>query len=321
MLLAPSFVVPAPIDLFVAAEDEPARRPRDDHRLHRVRHRVYAPVERWQALKPWERYLARVHAVALLRPEAVFCLESAAALLGLPLFGEPRDVHVFDLGSSTSHRVGDVVRHTSLVAPPVITVGGIHLTSPAATAAALGRALPPAFALAVIDAAIAPRQCALTTLEEIGDTRSSAVASRGIRVLDWAIDAADPSAESPGESVSRAVIAWLGFEPPQLQHTFHYEGAVDRVDFWWPKVRVAGESDGYGKYRLNDPLAARSTLTEEKRREDRLRRHVSGFARWDWADAMRVAPLESALMQAGVPRVSRPQRLMLATLRSHRRSR
>lgn len=310
----------APIELLVASEHEPADRPRATADLHRVRHRVYAASARWQALAPWDRYLARVHAVALIRPGAVFCHESAAALLGLPVFGEPRDIHVFDVGAPSTHRVGDVVRHTSRIAPTVITCNGIRATAPADTASALARMLPPAFGLAVVDAAISPRQSALTTLTEIEQVRLRTIDPRGIRRHDWILSAASTDPESVGESVSRAVISWLGFAPPRLQHEFRLEGCTDRVDFWWPECGVAGESDGYGKYDPADPAAAHRALTQEKRREDRLRRHVRGFARWDWSDAMRAAPLERALEHAGVPRVAPAQRLMLATLRGNRRS-
>lgn len=320
MSLAIAAARPSPVALIVAAEAERAPAPRAQAGLHRVRHRVYASAEAWAGLKPWERYLARVHAVALVRPDAIFCLESAAALLGLPLFGEPRDIHLFDLGQPKTHRFGDVVRHTSQIAPQIVEVDGIHVTAPADTVSGLLRLLPPAFGLAVADAATSPRQCGLTTRAEIEDVRGRAVDPRGIRMHDWVVDELDPAAESPGESVSRAVILWLGFAQPVLQQEFFLEGKTDRVDFWWPDAGVAGESDGYGKYDRSDPAAAHRALTEEKRREDRLRRHLNGFGRWDWSDTLRVAPLERALVQAGAPRIHRPQRLMLATLRTHRRS-
>ena len=80
-----------PVDLLSARDAVAAGlRPSDDRRLVRVRHGVYADRLRWDALEPWERYLARVHAVAVVSPHTVFALESAAALWGMPVFGEPR---------------------------------------------------------------------------------------------------------------------------------------------------------------------------------------------------------------------------------------
>ena len=67
-----------------------------DESLLRVRAGVYTVRTAWEALPPWDRYLVRVHAFALARPDAVFSHESAAALLGLPVFGHPRAIHLFD---------------------------------------------------------------------------------------------------------------------------------------------------------------------------------------------------------------------------------
>src|SRR6478735_8238815 len=81
---------------------------RDRRRYVRVRAGVYTFRDAWMALAPWERYLARVHAYALMAPHAVFAFESAAVLLGLPIFGEPHDIHVFSAERSASRRFSDV---------------------------------------------------------------------------------------------------------------------------------------------------------------------------------------------------------------------
>lgn len=301
-------ISPSPVHLRIASDAAPTARPRDDRTLARVRHGVWADATAWRALAPWERYLARVHAVALLRPDAVFCHESAAALWGQPTFGEPRDIHLFDGMATHSHRVGDVVRHASLAAPRIVEAGGILLTAPADTAVALARALPPAWGLAAVDATISERQLGLCTTAELWDALSLQVDRRHRRRCVWTLDHADARSESVGESVSRAVIGWLGFEQPELQHPFRFEGHNDRCDFFWPRSGIAGESDGYGKYRTPADLVA------EKRREDRLRRHLRGFARWDWNDAMRADPLRRALDNAGVPRIHPPHPALLSTL-------
>ncbi len=301
-------IAPSPVYFRVASDAAPTARPRDDRTLVRVRHGVWTDAVAWRALAPWERYLARVHAVALVRPDAVFCHESAAALWGQPIFGEPRDIHLFEGRATHSHRVGDVVRHASLAPPRIVDTGDYLLTAPADTAVALTRALPPAWGVAAVDATISGRQLGLCTITELRDVLSSQADRRHRRRCVWALDHADPRSESVGESVSRAVIGWLGFEEPELQHPFHFDGHTDRCDFFWPRSGVAGESDGYGKYRTSADLVA------EKRREDRLRRHLRGFARWDWKDAMHAEPLRRALDNAGVPRIHPPQPAMLATL-------
>src|SRR3546814_437319 len=116
MLLLPGHTLaPSPAPLMRSRDAEEAGlRLREDDRRVRVRPGVYALRDRWETLTPWERYVARVHAFALVSPGVVFCLESAAALLGLPLFGEPRDIQVFDAARDRSHRFGDVAVHTSV---------------------------------------------------------------------------------------------------------------------------------------------------------------------------------------------------------------
>ena len=112
----------------------------------------------WVRLAPWERYLARVHAFALLHPDAVFSHESAAALSGLPIFGEPRDIHVYDPDRAQSRRFGDVCVHTSTDRCTITDRAFARTTSVAQTAIDLMRVLPPAYALAVADSAVSPFQ-------------------------------------------------------------------------------------------------------------------------------------------------------------------
>ena len=282
---------------------------------------VYAVASTWRNLRPWERYLTRVHAFAILHPDAIFSHESAAALLGLPIFGEPRDVHVFDPGRSRSRRFGDVVVHTSEDVPEVHSAAGIRVVGAAHTALGLMRALPPAFGLAVGDAVVSGVRGFGITVQELQVLAASQVNSRGRRRLKWLWPRINGRAESVGESVSRAVIEWCGFEPPEIQREFHLEGFTDRVDFFWDGLRIAGESDGYGKYLAETPERTVARVVDEKKREDRLRRHLGGFTRWDWGDTMRVAPLRRILLRAGVPQIGAPALALLQTLDANPRSR
>ena len=113
---------------------------------------------------------------------------------------------------------------------------------------------------------------------------------------------------------------WAGFDDPELQVEIASEGFNDRVDFGWPAVRVLGESDGYEKYRGEDPDDTVRRVVEEKRREDRLRRGCRAFGRWDWAACIAVAPLTERLDQMGVPRIRPAHPALLATLGLNPRS-
>lgn len=311
---------PSPIRLLRSADAQDAGiRPSSHAALARVRSGVYAPRDEWLALPPWDRYLARVHAYALVAPDAIFALESAAALHGLPVFGEPRFIHVFDPERSHSVRYGDVAVHTSADEREVVGERAL-MTSIAHTTVDLARLLPRAQALAVIDAALSVRAPKIDGLASLIQIAEEQVARRGRLQLRWLFARADGRAESVGESVSRAVIEWCGFERPDLQCEIHFEGVTDRVDFFWRDRGIVGESDGYGKYDGDDVDAVKAHFLNEKKREDRLRRHVDGFTRWDLADARRVVPLREKLALAGVPLVRPPQPAMLATLRRNPRS-
>ncbi|KQZ82247.1 hypothetical protein ASD56_15365 [Microbacterium sp. Root166] len=286
--------------------------------LHRIRAGAYVPRSEWEVLEPWRRYALRVQAVARTWTSPVFCLESAAVLQSLPVFGEPREIHLLSPDGKT-WREGDVHVHGWNDARMLTTTGSLTLTAIEDTATDLCRVLPPAFGLAVADAALRSLGSAGIGLDLAARARSHAN-RRGLRQVDWVQARATAAAESPGESVSRAVIEWLGYDEPELQHEFHYEGVVDRSDFYWRSTRTIGESDGYGKYDADDPKTMKAQFVREKTREDRLRRYERGFARWDWADALRPASLDAKLRAAGLISSRLHQNAMLRTLASNPRS-
>jgi len=291
--------------------------PSVDATLHRVRPGVYAPAQAWADLTPWSRYLLRVHALHLIRPGGVFSHESAAALMGLPLFGHPRHLHLFDARRDRSLSYGDVRVHTSADPRRTQTVAGIHLTSVADTVIDLGRVLPPAFGLAVADAAMRRFGVTEDRLRAVFEHRRD---GRGRKRVSWLLDRASPVAESVGESLSRAVIEWCGFPSPVLQHEHRIEGRLYRSDFCWPHERVVGESDGWQKYDANDPAGSRDALREEKRREDALRRDGWRVARWDYAATLGVSGLRDALRLAGLSPVRTPDAAQLLAVARNPRS-
>lgn len=283
-------------------------------RWKRLRKGIYVDRREFDKLQPWTRYEVRVHGLLRVSPDAVLCLESAAVAHGIPLFGETKDIHVFAPDRTTSTRNGDVCIHTSADPRLIVDVGGIQATSLADTVSDLARVLPPAKALAQADAAISPVQGGMLCIEELREQGAGQHNRRGTLMREWVWEHADPRSESPGESVSRAVIAWSGFETPVLQQKFFYEGHKDRSDFFFPGNGAVGESDGWGKYDLSDPEAARKHLQDEKLREDRLRRNGHPMARWTATEMWRIDPLCRALTQAGVRQVEPPHHPFLMTL-------
>jgi hypothetical protein len=262
--------------------------------LVRVRPGVYALQERWRTLPPWERYLARVHAVATVRPDVIFSHESAAALLGLPVFGDPVVVHVLAPPGTTARQVAGVRVHNWIGDREVIEVGGLVLTSAADTAVDLARSRHAAIGLAVADGAL--RIDSGLSSDKLVALNEARVSKRGRALARWPLHSASALAATAGESVSRAVIEWLGFPPPILQMTFRSRtGEEDRPDFVWPELGLAGEADGDLKY---DGRYGSATvlLRRQSERDARLRAHLTSVAHWGWREATRVDPLRSLLL-------------------------
>jgi hypothetical protein len=284
--------VPPPVSLLRSSEISHAERRIAAGDLVRVRRGVFAPASLWWSLPPWRRYEARVHAVAMAHPGVVFCRESAAALRGLPIFGDPLEIHILDLPEATARLNGGIRRHTTSDHRVVERVGGIFVTSLADTVIDLARSRLPAIGLSVADAAL--RADPNLTVEALVVENERRRSSRGRRIARWALHRATPRAETVLESVSRAAIEWLGFDDPELQVEFRSDGVRDRVDMWWKHARVVGEADGELKYDGSLQPAAQA-IRNEKERDRRLRRHTSGVVHWSWSDVAQIAPLREAL--------------------------
>lgn len=309
---APPRPIPAPIPL-LRQRSAATRLDRAAQRgeVLRVSPGVYVEAGAYARLTAWDRYLTRVHAAAATRPDAVFGWESAAALLGLPVFGHPREVHILSTAIGTSRTAQGVREHATADHRTVVRVGGIAVTSIADTVVDLCRARHNAIGVAVADAALR-RELGLDrgTLAAINEARLS---SRGRRSARWAIDRADARAETVLESVSRCTIEWLGFPLPELQVEVRQGSRTRRLDVFWPEERVGGEADGLVKYdgSIGDP---RQTLIDEKAREDGLRRVLNGFARWGWQDLHEPERLAQILRDAGLRQIRPVESLPLATL-------
>lgn len=284
----------------------------------RVVRGVYAPTAAWSELASGERYLARVHAVALTHPSVVFSHESAAALWGLPVLGDPGTIHLLDDDQGTSRSCGGIRVHTTAAVRDVIELGGFLVTRPMTTAVDIARRRHPVAGLAVADAVLR-RNPAASVAQLIADNESRP-SSRGRRHARWSLERATAAAESPLESISRAAIEWLGFPKPALQAEFNVAGRLRRVDLWWEHTRTIGEADGDIKYdgRFRDPA---QTIRDEKDRDRELRRAAAGIAHWGWRDVAAVAPLRESLLQAGLRPIDPPDVAQLTQMQRALRSR
>jgi hypothetical protein len=108
----------------------------------------------------------------------------------------------------------------------------------------------------------------------------------------------DGRSESPLESISRLVLAWLGLPKPDLQPVIldQYGRPLGRLDFYWDEFGVAGEADGRSKY------VSRAVLTAEKERQELLEDCGLVFVRWGWDAPTSLPHLLKARVEAGFER-------------------
>lgn len=265
----------------------------------RVRRGTYYPAQAWAALDRRARHAVLVHASARMAALDGLVLShwSAAALWQLPVIGRwPDRIHVTMRAKPRSSQSAIQV-HETFDPPEPVDVGGLWVTSPVRTVLDLSRCLPLTAVLPTADAALHSR------LADPSMLRAAALSlprgARGRVRAGLVADLADARAESPLESLSRAVMFEEGFPPPQLQIELRDEdGEFGRGDFGWPGL--IGECDGQMKYGADLSSGDPSRVVWlEKQREDRIRRFAQ-VARWGWADAYHRDPLCRLLRSKGL---------------------
>ena len=277
--------------------------------LVRLRSGVFLPTAVWNSLDSDAKYRARVAAAAAIDPLMQVSHESAAALWRLPIIGAwPSTVHETVDAAAGGRSTPTLRRHSTGLDPDGLRIDGIYATSLARTAIDIAAGQDFARAVVMVDAVLNGRHVAQTpdlderTLQSEFASRPSAAPARVRRVLQFA----DHRAQSAGESFSRVQLLALGAPKPELQVEFaDRRGRIGPVDFYWPELDIVGEFDGkskYGKRRLyQKELTLEELLLREKGREDRIRRLVSGFIRWDWQTVRNPREFALLLLDHGVP--------------------
>lgn len=276
---------------------------------------LFVRPEVWRALPKNEQARWVLRALQREHPEWVFCRESAAVALGLPVPESALDeVHVVSSAGRSESGSGRVRWHR---APHCSTVfaNGVKATSLARTVFDCMRTQAFADSLAIADAALrasghgrARFQAAFRAFGNIGHpTGSLPGARRAFRTMHYA----DRRSESAGESLARARMIELGFAQPRLQVPFERPlepGRRFRVDFLWTRadgVQVVGEFDGMSKYEdpalLEGRVPAR-VLVEEQHREAQLTLLGMPVMRISFKDAVNPARFEALLDAYGIPR-------------------
>lgn len=270
--------------------------------LVRIRFGAYTSARAWASLDSLERYRLRVLAAGRAFKDPLFSHDSAAALWRLPRVGAwPSGIHVSIPEGRGARSVPSVRRHTVSSAPHAAVVEGLRTTTVARTVVDLGRSWSTCAALSAADHAL---HTGLVAPEELRAELEAVGAVPGARRARRVVLAADGRSESVGESLSRARMIELGLPAPVLQHEVRDgEGAIGRVDFWWPGLGLVGEFDGRLKYRvhgLTDGRLVEERVWAEKLREDRLRGAGLRVVRWTWDVALDASALAARLAAAGL---------------------
>lgn len=269
-----------------------------------LRHGSFLPREEWEDADERERYVAFLRATGhrLARPP-LLSHASAAAVLRLPVLGRWPNKLEQIVPENAGRASRYVTKHRRQELPEAIECDGFRVTPHARTVVDL--AADRGFACGVMAADHVLRK-ELCTREELEHEVALMGSAPGCQPARAAVAFADPLAESPGESLSRARGAECGFELPELQVDFwDGDGLIGRVDCLWREAKLIGEFDGKVKYGRQNPdePPAEEVVWEEKLREDRLRALGFGVVRWTWSVALDPRRFARHLHEHGVPQV------------------
>lgn len=301
--------------------------------LVRIRRGFYVSTEGWLRAHPSQRFAWTTAAAARSVKGAVLCGQTAAVASGLPTLGTPPCV---ELATTLPGRSGvrpspllvlggdktaQEVRRTrsyplryrlvrGFEAVPFgefLCSGLIQTTVEVLGSAELRQALVLADGAArrLLAGSAQNQGASLLSVPAVAAGIAALPSAAARRRAERVAGLASPLPESVGESYSRAVFEFLGFEQPVLQQVFRdAAGFIGRSDFWWPVQGVVGEFDGKGKYvqaALRGGITAEEAVYREKLREDRIRALGHGFVRWRWADLTDPSKLRQKLVAAGIP--------------------
>ncbi|TQS94313.1 hypothetical protein EU811_01170 [Arthrobacter sp. TS-15] len=267
--------------------------------LIRVRHGCYIRRAAW-ANQPDDvrgKLLIHAHAHGTLTTSTdgyVYSHTSAARLHGLFLWNVDQTIHVTLPTNPSSERLGKDVRGHKLRLPPsqITTVEFLRVTDLERTVLDCAKTLNYRQALIIMDHGLR-----LGADKQLMQAHSSTFSGRrGCRTLQRCLANADPSSESPGETLCRELLARLKLPMPTAQVEVQSRVGRHRMDFAWKKEKVALEFDGevkYFKYARTDRV-----IFEERRREKALVEDGWFFIRVEWKDLFQEQEFKARVLKA-----------------------
>lgn len=249
------------------------------------------------------RELALAWARRSSKPGRVLADVSAVAALGLPVWGlDTSRVVLADPSLGPGSRSTAVARLVSDTRPSSHTVvKGLLVQSPARAVIDVARTSPRVPAIAVGDAALHQGLC---TLGDLANELDVAAGMKGIARARRIVGELNGLAESVLESRSRILIVDAGLPMPELQVEIYdqWGNLIARVDFYWRRHRVVGESNGLSKYAGDSGIGR---VLYERDRADALMEHGERLINWRWKDLNR--PKKLAARLATMLRDDRPR--------------
>lgn len=232
-----------------------------------------------------QRVLADVAASLRIGGGHVWSHHSAAHLLGLEVLHEPEPMtHVTRLGIVGSHDRHGVKHHRAPYgASSVIRVGGIDCLDPARTALDITREHGYRQGLVAVDSALR----AGSSLADLLAARECMHCWPHSTVMDDVIASASDDTDSIGESLTRELVAGLGFGVPQVQFGLAADGRVAWCDLRLGRHII--EFDGELKYIPIDQGGFATTdpaqvVWLDKQRQDFVCGFKLGMSHVVWAD-------------------------------------
>lgn len=280
---------------------------------------MFARAPSWDALTVSERHLRMMRTLARMHPDWVFCVPSAALVLGFDVSNScMHRLHLVCSGEASRRNTASVMWH-HLRDMKVMTVGGMRVSSAERTIVDCMRWLDFSRGLAIADSAL--RVCAKDQDWLLACCHAVDRRTYGLRQAKLVAAYADARAESGGESIARAAMIEEGFSLPMLQVEIPdpLSSTPHRVDFLWTLADgrwVLGEFDGREKYRnprMTRGKDAVDVLADERLRESHLTLGGS-VVRFSWQDMRNRRRLAHLLTAYGIPHEREPRRFDLRPL-------
>lgn len=266
-------------------------------KLHKISHNAYVDTGSWRTWDARTKCQALHIAVLKNNPTYVLSHESAALWWKAPLLRLPQQVNVSAPSTAARSRNRITVHSNRLeICKDAHLQHSALVTSPLQTVLDCAQSLPFTDSLCIADFMLHTRLCYRESLRPLLE----AAQGRGARNARTVAQRMSSAAESPAETLTRALLISWDIELPQEQVEIWVNARSYRPDFLWQAQKVILEVDGEVKYSgvYGDPV---DVIQAEHRRQRELEQLGYTVIRVRWRDIHRdPEKLRFWLYRAGV---------------------